>query len=277
MPAHVFLSYSHANGTCVTKLQHILENAGLSVWRDISDIRTGDYFSRIIPAAIKSVGCVILVLSRNSENSENVKEEIDIALQSHVPILPILIDAQSPNDLHDDWWKERLRHIRCEIALGCALEPISARLVEAARFHSHRRCPVIGVFHMKGGVGKTITAAQLAARLNVFYQRKVLLIDLDPQQNLTDFLFLVNQLKDCLGIHNSVIGSFEPTKIGYHESLYDDFACDVTQAIETGNFVTPYSLHNGLGIDLAFDCIPGDMRAIKYSNQNQKSGEYSGK
>jgi len=269
MPAHAFLSYSHANKSCATQLQKILKDGGLTVWRDVSDIQIGDHFSNVIPTAIKSVGCLILLLSRNSEVSENVKAEFEIARDHEVPTLPLLIDANSPADLHDEWWKEQLRGIRCEVALGCNLDGISGKLIQAVKAHAYRRCPVIGVFHMKGGVGKTIMAAQLAARLNVFYKKNVLIIDLDPQQNLTDYLLLVNQLENNLKLHNSVIGLFEPIKVGCQASLFDDFACDSAPANGPNFFVRPQRLHNGLLDKVLFDCIPGDMRSIKYTNQNQ--------
>ena len=271
MPAHAFLSYSHANRGCATQLQEILEKNRLTVWRDISNIKIGDRFSVVIPAAIKSVGCLILLLSRNSEVSQNVKAEFEIAQRHGVPTLPLLIDANSPNDLHDEWWKDRLGGIRCEVALGCNLAQVADRLIQAVRAHAYRRCPVIGVFHMKGGVGKTITAAQLAARLNVFYKRSVLIIDLDPQQNLTDYLFLVSQLENNLTLHNSVIGLFEPTKVGHEASLFDDFACDLTPADGRNILVRPQRLHDNL-LDVAlFDSIPGDMRSIKYTDQNENA------
>jgi chromosome partitioning protein len=54
---------------------------------------------------------------------------------------------------------------------------------------------VISISNHKGGVGKTTSAINIGAGLNLLKQ-KVLLIDLDPQANLTQSLGLTNQDKN---------------------------------------------------------------------------------
>jgi len=61
----------------------------------------------------------------------------------------------------------------------------------------------LAIFNMKGGVGKSTTAYNLAVGLVKFHQRKVLIVDIDPQGNASAALGIAiwqleTQLKDVL-------------------------------------------------------------------------------
>lgn len=57
---------------------------------------------------------------------------------------------------------------------------------------------VISISNHKGGVGKTTSAINIGAGLNKL-GKKILLIDLDPQANLTQSLGLINQERNIYG------------------------------------------------------------------------------
>jgi len=48
--------------------------------------------------------------------------------------------------------------------------------------------PVLSILNMKGGVGKTTVSAHVMRVLYHRYQKRILLVDLDPQFNLTQAL-----------------------------------------------------------------------------------------
>ena len=55
----------------------------------------------------------------------------------------------------------------------------------------------ICIMNLKGGVGKTVTAINMAAVLARDYEKKVLLIDCDSQHNTTDFFGIETTPDDC--------------------------------------------------------------------------------
>src|SRR5919198_4756588 len=89
--AKVFISYSRKDIGFVRKLAGDLENAGYDVWWDLTDLRGGDDWPRVIPAAIESSQYMIVVLSPNSAVSDWVEKEYTQALSLHKKIIPIML------------------------------------------------------------------------------------------------------------------------------------------------------------------------------------------
>jgi hypothetical protein len=89
--AQIFISYSRKDIGFVRKLAGDLEKAGYDVWWDLTDLRGGDDWPRVIPAAIESSQFVIVVLSPNSAVSDWVEKEYTQALSLRKKIIPIML------------------------------------------------------------------------------------------------------------------------------------------------------------------------------------------
>jgi TIR domain-containing protein len=87
----IFISYSRKDINFARKLAGDLEKAGYEVWWDLTDLRGGDDWPRVIPAAIESSQYVIVVLSPNSAISDWVEKEYTQALSLRKKIIPIML------------------------------------------------------------------------------------------------------------------------------------------------------------------------------------------
>lgn len=91
--AHVFVSYAHEDEEFVTQLHGKLSEAGVDVWQDVHDIRTGDNWGEEINDAIANSVLLILVLSAASARSQYVTYEFAFATGARIPVLPVLIGS----------------------------------------------------------------------------------------------------------------------------------------------------------------------------------------
>ena len=74
----LFISYSHADGPFVDKLETHLNGKGIRFWRDVHDMKSGRIETQI-DRAIRQNPTVLLILSKNSLQSDWVEHEVRTA------------------------------------------------------------------------------------------------------------------------------------------------------------------------------------------------------
>ena len=91
-PDTCFLSYSRSDEDFAMRLAHDLRSLGVEMWVDRFDIRPSEHWDRAIERAIRGCRNVIAVLSPRSVASENVADEISLAIDAGKPIIPVVIE-----------------------------------------------------------------------------------------------------------------------------------------------------------------------------------------
>jgi len=86
-----FVSYSRRDRNLVLRLVGDLRAAGSQIWVDL-DIRPGDHWDRAVETALRDCVGMLLILSPSSVASENVLDEVTIALEAGKPVIPVRIE-----------------------------------------------------------------------------------------------------------------------------------------------------------------------------------------
>lgn len=120
--------------------------------------------------------------------------------------------------------------------------------------------PVVAVLNMKGGVGKTTLSANVLRRLYIEKEVPTLLLDLDPQFNLTQALFKresYDELKTAAKTLASVFGSNnKPSLLGISEKH---------KTVPLAGELAVNFKHLTKDPAIRLDVVPGDFELVKYS------------
>jgi hypothetical protein len=98
MPHDVFISYSTKNKSVADPLCAALESAAIRCWIAPRDVQPGLPFAGQITRAIQGSKAMVLIFSAESNNSEQILRELELAANAHVPIIEFRIEALTPND-----------------------------------------------------------------------------------------------------------------------------------------------------------------------------------
>lgn len=118
---------------------------------------------------------------------------------------------------------------------------------------------IISMINMKGGVGKTTLTVNLAYSLSVEFNKKVLIVDMDPQFNATQLLF--TKFKD----------------IDEYKAIRQKSETIAGVLVANGSFVSQENTHNIDDVIIQIDknsslfLVPGDLRLTDFESSTRGS------
>ncbi|MEO9462827.1 MAG: ParA family protein [Marinomonas sp.] len=120
--------------------------------------------------------------------------------------------------------------------------------------------PVLSILNMKGGVGKTTISAHVIRVLYHRHQKRVLLIDLDPQFNLTQAVLTQEDYDKIVDEKSTVMAAFEP------QPSNDFFQVQSSKEPPPEAKNLAKRLRKiGKGEKAALDILPGSFDLMKYT------------
>jgi len=269
-----FISFSYEDATVARALADKIENVGLPVWMSAAR-PDGGVIDRDIADGIRQSACLLLVLTPRAARSRWVADELDFARNNNIPIIPLLFEDVEQSE---GIFLTIGRLARQDVRRGLEDDAFK-RVVENVRARYSRLCPVVAVMNMKGGVGKTTLTANIFGSAFKELRKKVLLIDMDPQANLSQLLVHQAQQSAAIDLDESVISAFEPGRPVGARSPASELT---TIGNVTGAPVDPKRIAHQLAVSPRgeyFDLIIGQFEIAKYtlpqnSNKMDKCLDY---
>lgn len=97
MARDIFVSYSKPDRECAFELTEYLEGRGLTVWIAPRDVSPAAEWAAEIIEAISNARVMVLVFSGDSNNSPQVRREVERAVHKDLRILPFRIEDVPPS------------------------------------------------------------------------------------------------------------------------------------------------------------------------------------
>lgn len=93
MPSNsIFVSYSRNDLDFALDLTRKLQELGANIWIDQFGIQIGENWDNSIEDALEGALTLLLIISKTSSESQNVQDEVSLAMNSKKKIVPILIE-----------------------------------------------------------------------------------------------------------------------------------------------------------------------------------------
>lgn len=214
--SHAFIVHGLKDVDSLLKVHEALRQAGVPVWYDAPGADTEESRATISEAIDKAFAMIVLV-SASSVRSREAQGQIERAIARGTTIFPFRTDNVRLSGVFK-------KELASSLTTGLMDEGGLEKLVSDVRRRYRRKCPVLSVMNLKGGVGKTTISSQVFGAWQATLGGRVLLIDLDPQYNLTQTFFDMEAADRSAISDKSVISLFERSRL---------HASDATSPAET--------------------------------------------
>lgn len=181
MTISAYLAFEPDDADVARAIAAELEQHGWTALMAGPDFRVVDKLGALVQA-VGQAGVVVVLASPAAEESAWVRREVAAALNNGRTLVVVQCADLAP----DSWIVQTLDAASFIDLRGAAPSEALSKIVERARTASARG-RVIAMLNIKGGVGKTVLAANLFAAAHLADKRAISFIDLDPQHNLTQY------------------------------------------------------------------------------------------
>jgi len=181
MTIAAYLAHESADESVAHEVAAELERHGWTVVRSNPDLRSSERMSALVQT-VGDAGLVVVLASPAGHDSVWLQREVAAALNNGRPMVVVRTGPLAA----DSWISATLDLANAvDFTRGAHAEALT-QLSDRARMATGRG-RVIAMLNIKGGVGKTVLAANLFAAAHLADKRSVSFIDLDPQHNLTQY------------------------------------------------------------------------------------------
>lgn len=259
--SHVFISSDAADVDTLFFVHEAFRRLNVSdVFRGPDEDDKDPLFS-LTP--VMEASAVLILFSKAAMKSKRVRTEVELALELNKPVFCLRLD----NTRTTGWWAKALDAIETRDTTQNLEDTVEACTTEIRSIYE-KRCPVVSVMNLKGGVGKTTVTAQVFGHMQKERKTRILLIDFDPQFNLSQFFLTRDETDARVEADRSVLAMFEPNQLT--SSVHASPALDWTR-FNDGIFHPPArtdlvaSLIPPSSLSGALDLVCGQFELTKYA------------
>ena len=94
---YAFISYSTKNQNKADAFRQLLNKSGVETWMAPYDIPVGSEYAEVLYDALIGCSCLLLLLTDDSQNSQWVKKEVNIAITNSKTLIPVKLEEVELN------------------------------------------------------------------------------------------------------------------------------------------------------------------------------------